>query len=80
MFAVAVKEMSKDKSGTNNVADGNKDETEDLMVRAGLMANAVSIKTMKIEDVPEDLRKYVQDDLDEKKKKEEQGLPINENS
>ena len=29
MFAVAVKEMSKDKSGTNNVADGNKDETED---------------------------------------------------
>jgi hypothetical protein len=35
---------------------------------------------MKIEDVPEDLRKYVQDDLDEKKKKEEQGLPINENS
>ena len=50
------------------------------MVRAGLMANAVRIKTMKIEDVPEDLKKYVQDDLDEKKKKEEQGLPINENS
>ena len=45
-----------------------------------LMANAVHIKTMKIEDVPEDLKKYVQDDLDEKKKKEEQGLPINENS
>ena len=80
MFAVAVKEMSADKSGTNNVADGNKDETEDQMVRAGLMANAVHIKTMKIEDVPEDLKKYVQDDLDEKKKKEEQGLPINENS
>ena len=72
--------MSKDLSGTNNVADGNKDETEDQMVRAVLMANAVHIKTMKIEDVPEDLKKYVQDDLDEKKKKEEQGLPINENS
>jgi len=33
-----------------------------------------------LQDVPEDLKKYVQDDLDEKKKKEEQGLPINENS
>ena len=51
---------------------GGKDETEDAMVRAGLMANAVRFKTIDLDNVPEEYKEMVESDLKEQKKKEEE--------
>ena len=42
------------------------------MVRAGLMANAVRIKTIDLDNVPEEYKEMVESDLKEQKKKEEE--------
>jgi TRAP-type C4-dicarboxylate transport system substrate-binding protein len=61
-----------DKSGINDVAAGNRDETEDMKVRAELMANAVTMKEMNFDDLPEEYKDYVKEDMkSEQKKKDE---------
>ena len=64
-----VKEIAK-KEGPDET--GGKDETEDAMVRAGLMANAVRFKTIDLDNVPEEYKELVESDLKEQKKKEEE--------
>ena len=69
MANIAVKEIAK-KEGEDET--GGKDETEDAMVRAGLMANAVRFKTIDLDNVPEEYKELVESDLKEQKKKEEE--------
>ena len=69
MANIAVKEIAK-KEGEDET--GGKDETEDAMVRAGLMANAVRFKTIDLDNVPEEYKEMVESDLKEQKKKEEE--------
>ena len=69
MANIAVKEIAK-KEGEDET--GGKDETEDAMVRAGLMANADRFKTIDLDNVPEEYKEMVESDLKEQKKKEEE--------
>ena len=48
LFKQGAKEIMEDKTGINNMSAGNRDETEDMKVRAELMKNAVTIKEMDI--------------------------------
>jgi hypothetical protein len=72
LFKVAAKEIMDDKSGVNDMSAGNRDETEDMKVRAELMKNAVTMREMDLDDVPEAYKDYVKEDLaqEEKKRKE----------
>jgi len=72
LFKVGAKEIMEDKSGKNDMSAGNRDETEDMKVRAELMKNAVTMKEMNIDDLPEEYKEYVEEDLkqEELKKKE----------
>lgn len=72
LFKIGAKEIMEDKSGINDVSAGNRDETEDMKVRAELMKNAVTMKEMDIDDLPEEYKDYVKEDMEaEQKKKDE---------
>ena len=72
LFKIGAKEIMEDKSGINDVAAGNRDETEDMKVRAELMKNAVHMKDMDVDELPEEYKDYVKEDMkaEEQKKKE----------
>ena len=59
LFKIGAKEIMEDKSGINDVAAGNRDETEDMKVRAELMKNAVHMKDMDVDELPEEYKDYV---------------------
>ena len=69
MFKVAAKEIMEDKSGFNDMSGGNRDETEDMKVRAELMKNAVTVREMEVNDLPEDYANLVKADIAEEKNK-----------
>ena len=72
LFKQGAKEIMEDKTGINNMSAGNRDETEDMKVRAELMKNAVTIKEMNIDDLPEEYKDYVKEDMKaEQQKKDE---------
>ena len=58
-FKQGAKEIMEDKSGINNMSDGNRDETENDLVRAELMKNAVTMREMDFDDLPEKAKIYV---------------------
>ena len=69
MFKIAAKEIMEDKSGLNDMSGGSRDETEDMKVRAELMKNAVTVREMEINDLPEDYANLVKADIAEEKNK-----------
>jgi hypothetical protein len=72
LFKIGAKEIMEDKSGINNMSAGNRDETEDMKVRAELMKNAVTMREMDVDDLPEEYKDYVNEDIKaEQQKKDE---------
>lgn len=72
LFKIGAKQIMEDKFDTNDMSSGNRDETEDMKVRAELMANAVTMKEMNFDDLPEEYKDYVKEDMkSEQKKKDE---------